>query len=116
MKTTNFLKETKETKQFLLEDKKTSSRKWIGEKKIINNLQKIVKMCYKSKFSQIVIILLNNFPTKVWSMKGLPNHNTCHISSCSPIDSQNVHSFIDFTNLVVICRSIFHEYEFDLIF
>jgi len=96
--------------------KKTSSRKWIGTKKIFDNLQKIVKMCYKSKFSQIVIIILDNCPTKVWSMKGLPNHNTCHISSCSPTHSQNVHNFIDFTNLVVICNSSFHEYVFDLMF
>ncbi len=73
-------------------------------------------MCYKSKFSQIVIILLDNLPTKVWSMKGLPDHNTCHISSCFPTHSQNAHIFIDFTNLIVICKSIFHEYVFDLIF
>lgn len=73
-------------------------------------------MCHKSKISQIVIILLDNFPTNVWSMKGSPNHNTCHISSCSPTQSQNVHRFIDFTNLVVICKSICHEYVFELIF
>ncbi len=73
-------------------------------------------MSYKSKFSQIVIILLDNFPTKVWSIKGSFNNNTCHIFSSFPTHSQNVDNFIDFTNLVVICKSIFHEYVFDFIF
>jgi len=86
--------------------RRTSQIQRTMNKRRNKDLHDIVDTFCKSRFSQTIIVCFNNFPAKIWSSNGLPNHNMRHICSLSLTHSHSAQSYIDSTKTVVVLRSL----------